>query len=271
MDQVEAPAQRLGVAQVDRDQLTAPDLADDRQLGQEPDADPPLDHPLGRLDRLHLQHDVRHEPGPAKQAERERPVAGAAIEEDQRLARDLVQTRAPDAGHRAARRGHQHQRVFPQAHGLDLRMLERARQPELGVAGQHHVQHLLGVAGAHGDLGLGVGGLKTLEDVGQQVGADGQRSGDGQGAPARRAQIVHRLAGVRDHLQELLGVGAERSPGRRQRQPRLGALEQRDPQRDFQRLDARADGGWLTRRALAARRNPPKFRQPRSFELGIST
>ena len=64
-----------------------------------------------------------------------------------------------------------------------------------------------------------------------------------RGPPLDGRRVVHGLAGVGGHLQELLGVGSERAPGRGQRQPRLGALEQRDPQRAFQGLDARADGG----------------------------
>ena len=85
-------------------------------------------------------------------------------------------------------------------------------------------------------------GLEALEDVGQEIGADRQRGGDGDGAAAGRPQIVHGLTGQGDRAQQLLGVRPQRAPGRRQRHAGLAALEQRDSERLFQRLDARADG-----------------------------
>jgi hypothetical protein len=86
-------------------------------------------------------------------------------------------------------------------------------------------------------------GLEPLEDVGQQIGADGQRGGDGDGPGAGRPQVVHRLTRQRDGVQQLLGVRAQCPPGRGERHARLAPLEQRDAQRLFEGLDAGADGG----------------------------
>jgi hypothetical protein len=184
VDDVEAPAQRLGVTDLDGEEPAAANLLHDGELGQEGQPDASLDHPLGRLDRLDFQHHVRDEPGPPEEPVGERPVARAAVEEDQGLGSDLVEPRAPGPTHGPGRRRHQHQRVVAQADRLDLGMVQRAGQAQLGLPGQHHAQDLLGVPRPHGDQRLGMGALEPLEHVGQQIGADRQHGGDGDGAAA---------------------------------------------------------------------------------------
>jgi hypothetical protein len=126
--------------------------------------------------------------------------------------------------------------------GLDLGMMQRAGEAQLGLAGQHHLQHFFRVSRAHGDEGLGVRGLEAFEDIGQQIGADRQRGGDGDGPARGRPQVVNGLAGQGQRVEQLLGVRAQGAAGRRQRQPGAPPLEQRHAQRVFQGLDARADG-----------------------------
>ena len=43
-------------------------------------------------------------------------------------------------------------------------MVERAGETDLGLAAQHHLQHLLAVAGAHDQLDAGVARAEALED-----------------------------------------------------------------------------------------------------------
>ena len=53
-------------------------------MGEEGDADAALDHALGGFDRLHLERHVGDEAGAPEEPVAERPIARAAVEEDQR-------------------------------------------------------------------------------------------------------------------------------------------------------------------------------------------
>ena len=212
--------QRLGVADLDGDERCAADLVQTASCGRNARPIPRSTIRLAASIDSTSSTTLGTRPGAAEEAVRQRPVAGAAVEEDQGLGRHLLEPGAGPRGPSAppgadTSTSGSSRRLTVSISG----MLERAGQPELGLAGQHHLQHLLGVAGAHRDERLGMRGLEALEDVGQQVGADRQRGGDGEGAAAGRPQVVHGLAGQRDRLQELLGVGAQGAPGRRQRQP----------------------------------------------------
>ena len=159
------------------------------------------------------------------------------------LAGHLLQRRPAHARDLRLRPRHQHERIVPQAQRLHPGMVQRARDPDVRLARQHHLQHFPRVAGAHGDHHLGMGGLEALEHVGQQVGADREGGRELDGAAAGRPEVVHGLAGGRGGVEELLGVRAERAAGRRQRQPGLAAHEQRHAERGLQRPDAGADRG----------------------------
>jgi hypothetical protein len=79
-------------------------------------------------------------------------------------------------------------------------VVEGARQADVGLAAQHHLQHFLGVSGAHRDHHARACGLETVEHVGQKVRADGERSRDADGARRRRAPVVDGLTGEGDGL-----------------------------------------------------------------------
>ena len=266
MDDVEAAAQRLGVTELEAHQPPPADLVHHRQVRQKREPHSPLHHALGRLDRLDFQHHVGHQAGSSEQAVGQRPVARAAVEEDQRLAGHVLQPHAPGAGDLRVRAGHEHQRVVPQAERLDLGMLQRAGEADLGLAAQDHLEHLLGVARPHRDHDLGMGRLEALEHVGQDVGADGERGGDLQRAAAGRAQVVHGLARQGHRVQQLLGVGTEGAAGRRQAQARLAADEEGDPEGLLQRPDAGADGRLGHPQGV---RGPPEAAEGADGEEGL--
>ena len=97
--------------------------------------------------------------------------------------------------------------------------------------------------------------LEPFEDVGEEIGADREHGGDLDRAPARRAQVVDRLAGQRHRVEDLLGVRPERAPGRREGEAGLATLEEAHAEGVFEGANARAHGrlGQPQRR-----RGPPK-------------
>src|SRR5690348_2940639 len=79
-----------------------------------------------------------------------------------------------------------------------------------------------------------------LEHVGQEILANGEAGGDLQRASGKWTQFVNRLPSQGGGAQQLLRVWAQGPARGRKRQLGPAALEQRNAQRLFQRLNARA-------------------------------
>ena len=196
----------------------------------------------------------------------ERPVAGAAVEEDERALGDLLEPRAA-AGHQpVGAMLDEDQRIVPEADRLHGRVVEGAGEPDLGVAAQDHLQDLLGVARAHRDHDVGPGALEAREHGGQQVRADRERRRDPERPARRRLELVHGLAGAGDRVDELLGVGTEGPPGRRELRAAAAPLEEGHAERGLQGLDPGAHGrlGDAERR-----RGPPEAAEGAHRQEGL--
>src|SRR5207249_2132307 len=218
------------------------ELPPDGEKREEREAHTALDHLLRGLDRLDLERHVGDEPRPAEETVGECPVARAPVEEDERSVGHLLEARPPLPSRPGGRARDQDERVVPKGERLDLGVVDGARQPDLRLGAQHHLEDLLRVPRPDGDEDLGVRGLEALEHVGQEVGADREHGGDAERAARRRAEVVDRLAGEGDGVEELLGVGTERAPRRGERHAVLAPLEEPHAQRVFEGADARAHG-----------------------------
>jgi hypothetical protein len=75
--------------------------------------------------------------------------------------------------------------------------------------GQHHLQHLLGVAGTDRQLNPGVCSTEALQHLRQDVAADRSRCSDDQLAGPAAGQVRDRGSAIRDREQGALGVRQE--------------------------------------------------------------
>ena len=243
VDDIEAAADRFGIHDFYRDETPPPDLFSHREVGKERETDPSLDHPLCRLDRLHLEHNIRHKACTAEETLGERPVARPLIEENQRAIGDLRQPSVPGP-HRPGRgSADRNERIIAKTDRFNLRMVKRSGQADLRLTVKHHLQDLLGVASADIDHHAWMGDLEPLQHIREKVRADRQRGRDLKRPPAGGPKIMHGLAGLGNGLEELLRVRTQGPAGSGQPQTVLASLEERHAQRRFERFDPRAHGG----------------------------
>jgi hypothetical protein len=169
--------------------------------------------------------------------------AGAAAEQDQRLAGQVGQPHLATVGQPVARTGDQDQLVGVQRRRLDLRVTEGAHDAELHLVVQHHLEDLLGGAGLDGQAHARMPGAEAGQRVGQDVGADGRRRAEDQPAGDAAAQLVQALAAVAEGTDDVLGVGQERLPGVGEPHAAPGADEQLLAEVGLQRLKSGGQGG----------------------------
>ena len=170
---------------------------------------------------------------------RQLEVARGAVEHHQPLAADLGQLDRAAARKAVLRIAHQHQLVLVQRKRVDVRVAQRAHQPDLDLVVEHHRQDLFGVAGAHGDVDARVQIREALQHGRQHVRAHRRRGAQRQPSRAGRAQVGQRLATVVDRLHGALGARQEHAPGVGQPHAAAGAHEERLAELLFERLDAR--------------------------------
>src|SRR5690348_18403244 len=107
-----------------------------------------------------------------------------------------------------------------------------------------------------------------LEHVGQEILANGEAGGDLQRASGKWTQFVNRLPSQGGVAQQLLRVWAQGPARGRKRQLGPAALEQRNAQRLFQRLNARAYGGLAdTQRFRGAMKAAKRRYRQKGFDL----
>src|SRR5260370_1365132 len=182
----------------------------------------------------------RRDPGPREGAVGQRPVARAAAEEDERPAGHPREPRAALPRRPRGRTRDQDERVVAQRERLDLGVVEGAREPDLRVPPQDHLEDLLRVPRADGHERLRRGALEALQDVGQEVRADREHGRDLERAAGGRPEVVDGLAAERHGPEELLRVGARGAARRRRRATVLSALEELHAERGLEPPDARA-------------------------------
>src|SRR5215211_765914 len=141
------------VDQLDPGQGAGGQLAGDGAGGDQGHPEAALDHLLGRLDVVQLQHAARQHPGLTEGGGGELEVAGAAPEQDQHLAGQVGHAglaAGAGPGQPVPGAGDQDQGVGEQRDGLDLLVGQGADDAELHLVVQDHVQDLLGGAGPAG-------------------------------------------------------------------------------------------------------------------------
>ena len=136
---------------------------------------------------------------------------------------------------------HQDERIVPQRHGLYPRMIERTGDADVRLSIQNHLEHLHGIARPETDHHFGILRLVILHHIRQKISADGKGTRDAQRSPSARLEFMDRLSRHGCDAKQLLGVRPEGFSGRRQQQVRSHPLKQRNPERIFERSNARAD------------------------------
>jgi hypothetical protein len=196
-------------------------------------------------------------------------IARPAVEHHEVLVDDLLDANLVARGKRMARRRDEHELVVVERGDRDVGVLELADEPDLDVLAQHHLEHLLGVAGADDQLDAGVARPEALEDRGQDVRRDGGRAADRE-LPGRAAlDLGEEQAAVGDGVERALrerqegaaGIGEPRAvaPAHQELRPDI-ALEILDPSRH------RGLGDEQRRRCLADAARSGRGHQ--GFELG---
>ena len=101
-------------------------------------------------------------------------------------------------------------------------------------------------------------GAEALEDLGEEIGADGEGGGDLEGAPAVGLEIVHGLAGEGGRVEELLGGRAQGASGGREPEAARAPVEEAHAQRGLEGLDAGAHRGLGHPQRLRGPPEPPE-------------
>lgn len=243
VDDVEIAAERLGVDDLDGDELAFGELVCDGDPRKEAEAELAFHHALGGFDGFDFEDDIREKAGAAEKALTERPIARAAIVKNQRPFLHFFEAGLAFAGSFVRRVADEHQRIVAQGHGFDFGMIQRAGDADFGVAVEDHFQDLRGIAGTDRDHRFRVGSLVVLDDVWKEIGANRKRGGDIERAAGGGLKLVDGLAGESDGAEKLLGMRAERLAGGRERNAGAAAFEKRHPERVFEGVNAGADGG----------------------------
>src|SRR5205823_9930124 len=108
----------------------------------------------GGLDVIHLDDALGDDAGLADERARELVVAGRAVEQDEAIVGELLQTDAVAPSERVMAAHHEDELVVEEGDELGFRMLDRSADPEIDLAPEDHLEHLFGVSGAdaHADL-----------------------------------------------------------------------------------------------------------------------
>ena len=218
-------------------------LALDGHLGHHGDAQPLLHHALGGLQRVQLHGHVGHQPRLPEVGVDEAEVAGAPVVEDEGLGGHLLQGDPLAAGEGVVAVHHQGDLVLVKGDGVHIGVVDGPHQPHLHLVTQHHLQHLLRPPRADGDVDARVALAEDVQDLGQDVGADGEGRAQAQVPQLQATHLLHRVPGLLHDLQDAQGIGEEGLAGVGQPHPPSAALEQLLPQLPLQRLDAGGDGG----------------------------
>ena len=72
-------------------------------------------------------------------------------------------------------RGDEHNLILVEVDRLDLRVRQRAGEPDLHLVGEKHRQDLLRAAGAHDHVDAGVAAAEGVQDAGEDVSGDRDR------------------------------------------------------------------------------------------------
>ncbi|MFN8520979.1 MAG: hypothetical protein U0667_16660 [Chloroflexota bacterium] len=212
-----------------------------RRARQQRDAQPPLDHPLGRLDVVELHHAARDDARAPEQRVGEVVVGRGPVEQDELRAMDRRDVDPPGRGERMVGPRHQHQLVLEQGAVDDARIPHLAHHRQLHLAPHHHVHQLLGVRGPDHQPHVGEALGVARQQLRQDVGADRRRGADGQLAGDPRGQLRDQGRATPQRLQRALGVRQERPTGMGQLHAGAGASEQGRAQLRLQALDARRE------------------------------
>jgi hypothetical protein len=92
MDYIEVSPQRFRVDDFDGDKFAASQFSGDRNLRKETETEFALHHFFSGFNCFHFQDNVRQQTSAAEKALTESPIAGAAIEEDERPRLGLFET-----------------------------------------------------------------------------------------------------------------------------------------------------------------------------------
>src|SRR5207248_10384187 len=92
--------------------------------------------------------------------------ARGAVEEDEPIARQLLDAHAAPPCEGVVPRDHKHELVVEEWDELRLSVPDRAPDAEMHLPAEDHLEHLLGVTGGHAESHIGMGVAERLEKRG---------------------------------------------------------------------------------------------------------
>ena len=146
------------------------------------DAEPAFHHLLGRLNVVELHHLAWRDPQTQEERLGQLVVARGPIEKDQPLRRDVGDPHPRALRERVIPRDNQDQRLLVKGNRFDVRVTERTDHRQLDFFSEEHLEHVLRMTGADGDLNPRVGGGETLQQRREHVGAHRGRRAEDQPA-----------------------------------------------------------------------------------------
>ena len=202
-DYVQTAAQGFCIGDFDGKQLSCVQLVVNRDLGQEGHPEFAKDHTFAGFDGFHFENDVGQPAHAAKEAVHEGPIARAAIVGDERQRFQLLEAYFSVCGGWMAGMADEHKRIVAKADGFHFGMVKGAGQTEIDVTIQNHFQNLSGIAAANANYDVRVIALVLLQNIRQEIRADGKGRGDGHCTAGNRTQFVDSLTGDSNLAQEL--------------------------------------------------------------------
>src|ERR1700730_3510361 len=148
----------------------------------------------------------------------QRRVDGTSIETEIAPLRDLCQTCPACAGKAVLRMSDQNQRIGSEIDRFNLRMIKRASQANLCLSLENHLEYLfrVGLPRTEVNHDLWVCLAKAIDDVRQEVCADGELGSDLKCTPPRGLKFLDGLPGERSRAQELFSMRFQHSTRHRQ-------------------------------------------------------
>jgi class 3 adenylate cyclase len=255
------PPQRLAVGDGHYPKPPRPDLVGDGDRRQEGDAEPLLDHLLGRVDVVHLHLAQGNDPGLAEERARELVVARGPVEHDETLVREIGHLGA--GGEPVFGIHREDELVLVERERLELGIVQGADQRHADLVPLDKLEHFLGMAGANRDLHVRMPLGETLEDRRQSVGGDGRGSADCNAAGDPPSELVHDSASLADCLERAFRVWEKCVPGFGELDPASVPNEQRESESRLEPLHSRGHCRLGQVQGLCC---PPKRPQPRDLD-----
>src|SRR5207237_10652506 len=118
-------------------------------------------------------------------------------------------------------RGGEHDLVFVQIDSLDVGVGERANEADLNFVGKEHIHYLLRAARTDYDVDAWVLAAEGVQDARQDVGRNGRRGAEPEGAGLHVLNVAHRVAAFLECWRSRSTSGRKALPGAVSRTPRL--------------------------------------------------